>query len=386
MKLRNFMYATMIACAFASCSKDEVIEGGQEPAKGEGALTITLNTKATKANDATIKDVCVVLLNAHGTTVLRKVQSTGSGDVTFSDLEVGTVVKAAAFANLGTTVLTDDQILGVTPIALSVKDGLYDAEAIPMHGVQANTTTVLAGVENVANVQLVRDLAKVQLTGVTLDMNGSVDGEAYQTDFTAGNVALTLKNVAINSAAQAVTYSGVGTTYTAATAWVGGMKPWTWAKKNVSNTDQLVAYNISSSAESVDQVIGTVGKVDAQAITLDKDFIYYVIPNEVKAQPTILTLNADFKITNGVKNGVAINDQTFNAYYNIEIGAINGDFDTVDGGNAYTSNTGIKANKFYDIKAIVVGNGDGSEGNRPTLVVKMSVKDWDKVSQSSVVK
>ncbi|RHR48096.1 hypothetical protein [Parabacteroides sp. AF17-28] len=386
MKLRNFMYATMIACAFASCSKDEVIEGGQEPAKGEGALTITLNTKATKANDATIKDVCVVLLNADGTTVLRKVQSTGSGDVTFSDLEVGTVVKAAAFANLGTTVLTDDQILGVTPIALSVKDGLYDAEAIPMHGVQANTTTVLAGVENVANVQLVRDLAKVQLTGVTLDMNGSVDGEAYQTDFTAGNVALTLKNVAINSAAQAVTYSGVGTTYTAATAWVGGMKPWTWAKKNVSNTDQLVAYNISSSAESVDQVIGTVGKVDAQAITLDKDFIYYVIPNEVKAQPTILTLNADFKITNGVKNGVAINDQTFNAYYNIEIGAINGDFDTVDGGNAYTSNTGIKANKFYDIKAIVVGNGDGSEGNRPTLVVKMSVKDWDKVSQSSVVK
>lgn len=313
MKLRNFMYATMIACAFASCSKDEVIEGGQEPAKGEGALTITLNTKATKANDATIKDVCVVLLNADGTTVLRKVQSTGSGDVTFSDLEVGTVVKAAAFANLGTTVLTDDQILGVTPIALSVKDGLYDAEAIPMHGVQANTTTVLAGVENVANVQLVRDLAKVQLTGVTLDMNGSVDGEAYQTDFTAGNVALTLKNVAINSAAQAVTYSGVGTTYTAATAWVGGMKPWTWAKKNVSNTDQLVAYNISSSAESVDQVIGTVGKVDAQAITLDKDFIYYVIPNEVKAQPTILTLNADFKITNGVKNGVAINDQTFNA-------------------------------------------------------------------------
>ena len=229
-------------------------------------------------------------------------------------------------------------------------------------------------------------MAKVQLTGVTLDMNGSVDGEAYQTDFTAGNVALTLKNVAINSAAQAVTYSGVGTTYTAATAWVGGMKPWTWAKKNVSNTDQLVAYNISSSAESVDQVIGTVGKVDAQAITLDKDFIYYVIPNEVKAQPTILTLNADFKITNGVKNGVAINDQTFNAYYNIEIGAINGDFDTVDGGNAYTSNTGIKANKFYDIKAIVVGNGDGSEGNRPTLVVKMSVKDWDKVSQSSVVK
>ena len=44
MKLRNLMYATMIACAFASCSKDDVIDNGPDPvAKGDSAFTIVVN-------------------------------------------------------------------------------------------------------------------------------------------------------------------------------------------------------------------------------------------------------------------------------------------------------------------------------------------------------
>ena len=51
MKLRNLMYATMIACAFASCSNDDVIENGPD-AKGDASLTIDLGVKSTKADIA----------------------------------------------------------------------------------------------------------------------------------------------------------------------------------------------------------------------------------------------------------------------------------------------------------------------------------------------
>lgn len=38
MKLRNLMYATMIACAFASCSNDDVPTPDQGGANAEGTV------------------------------------------------------------------------------------------------------------------------------------------------------------------------------------------------------------------------------------------------------------------------------------------------------------------------------------------------------------
>lgn len=386
MKLKNFMFATMIACAFASCSEDDVIDNGPDT-KGDTSFTVSLTAKSTKATNAgaddNMQNVNVVLLNADGDAVVRKVYlPDATASYTFNDLEVGTVVKAAAFANFGRA-LDDDEILGKTPIQLSVENGLYAADQIPMHGAAAATVSVAAGSSTA--VELVRDLAKVELTGVALDMNGSQNGKAYQTDFTAGKVTFKLKSAAINSAAESVTFSGLGTAYSTPTAWVGGMSPWTWAKKSVSNTTQLAAYSISASSDAVTQDIAT-GDTDIKKIAMDKDkFVYYVIPNTVATQPTVLTLNADFAIKGGVKNGVNINDQTYNAFYNIEIGQGNSNFDTVDGNGNYTEGSGIVANKHYKIQATVVGNGDGETGSRPTLVVAMTVADWDVVDQGAVV-
>ena len=44
MKLRNLMYATMIACAFASCSNDDVPtpDNGNPDAQGGTSLTVSL--------------------------------------------------------------------------------------------------------------------------------------------------------------------------------------------------------------------------------------------------------------------------------------------------------------------------------------------------------
>ena len=69
MKLRNLMYATMIACAFASCSKDDVIPGTDPVAEGDASLEIKIESPAlTKATvfegktDATISSLKVYVL------------------------------------------------------------------------------------------------------------------------------------------------------------------------------------------------------------------------------------------------------------------------------------------------------------------------------------
>ena len=53
MKLRNLMYATMIACAFASCSNDDVPtpDNGNPDAEGGTSLTVKFDKAAdTKAS------------------------------------------------------------------------------------------------------------------------------------------------------------------------------------------------------------------------------------------------------------------------------------------------------------------------------------------------
>lgn len=51
----------MIACAFASCSNDDVIENGPD-AKGDASLTIDLGVKSTKADIAAGTETAVMIL------------------------------------------------------------------------------------------------------------------------------------------------------------------------------------------------------------------------------------------------------------------------------------------------------------------------------------
>ena len=71
MKLRNLMYATMIACAFASCSKDE---DGIDNGGGQGNADATLSvkvltsgvTKAADDDEAAIKSLSAYIFDATG--------------------------------------------------------------------------------------------------------------------------------------------------------------------------------------------------------------------------------------------------------------------------------------------------------------------------------
>ena len=60
MKLRNLLYATMVACAFASCSNDDdPIDngGGNETPNAEAVLEVKVATPALTKADVTDKTI-----------------------------------------------------------------------------------------------------------------------------------------------------------------------------------------------------------------------------------------------------------------------------------------------------------------------------------------
>ena len=78
MKLRNFMYVTMIACAFASCSNDDVPtpDQGDPSAEGDAVLAVRVaGLNVTKSasftedeTDATISSLHVYVFSQNGNT------------------------------------------------------------------------------------------------------------------------------------------------------------------------------------------------------------------------------------------------------------------------------------------------------------------------------
>lgn len=68
MKLRNLMYATMIACAFASCSNDDVPtpDNGNPDAQGGTSLTVKFDKAADTKASGDITSLSMLVFNADG--------------------------------------------------------------------------------------------------------------------------------------------------------------------------------------------------------------------------------------------------------------------------------------------------------------------------------
>lgn len=405
MKLRNLMYATMIACAFASCSKDEVIDNGPDPvAKGDASLTIKIDTKGTKAagDDATIKELAVFLYKVTGETkTLAGQQYVGigsyneDGQIVFEDLTVGDTYMCVGFANLGS--VSKEQAAGTSPLGLTIAEGLYAADGIPMHGVSANVE--ISATENVATIKLTRDLAKVELTAVTLNMNYlNEDGSRFG-DYTKGTAKFTFNSASINAAVQAgsYTYSNAGTyTYFMAEnpVYVGGLTGWSWNKgegTSYSNAVVLSGYEISGS--NLAEATQTIGTPAAGASDDDKKayaaqpvakpaVVFYVLPNP-EANNTTLTLKGTMQLINASTESQSNINNTVTGYYNIRVG----EGATVNEGSGFSyDGTGVHANDYFKIQAIVVGTGSGLGGDKPKLIVKTTVNAWNEISQVTPVK
>lgn len=400
MKLRNFMYATMIACAFASCSNDDVIENGPD-AKGDASLTIKIDTKGTKAygsGDETINELAVFLYKVTGEESQTKTlagheyvaSNYNNGQIVFEGLTAGDKYMCVGFANLGN--VSEAQATGTNPILLSISEGLYEATDVPMHGI-STVVTIKANEDTEATINLYRDLAKVELESVVLNMNYVLDGERYG-DYSAGTAKFQFLSASVNSAAQATSYkysnAGTVTDFTNATTFVGGLgNTWKWGE--LTNTGSAITgYKIAptSALAEATQLIGdkdaaTENKdgYDAKTVAKPSSVVFYVLPNTTADDKTTLTLEGKMTLENAVKGQQTINN-VVTGFYNIEIGK---DANAAEG-SSYEAGSGVHANDYFKISVIVVGTGDGVGGEQPKLIVKTTVAKWNEISQTTPVK
>ncbi|WP_298549932.1 hypothetical protein [uncultured Parabacteroides sp.] len=385
MKLRNLMYATMIACAFASCSKDEVIDNGPD-AKGDASLTIDLGVKSTKAinieagSETAVNDINIFLLEQGTDKVINRVHLT-SGiaseyTYTFDNLEVGQKLYCVGYANFG----KEMESVPVSEV-INVTNNIGGTN-LPMHGLSTDVTIETG--ENNTTLTLVRDLARVELVKLTLDMNQ----QGSENAFTAGTFKFDFISASVNRAPKSstVTFAKRGESsarsYAVGDDFVGGLTDWTW--KSLTNDETQSSYKVADETES--WAIYTINTTETEVtVTKPSSIVFYVLPNEAtksgetysNTNPTAFTLNGTMKVEGAVRDGQTINN-TYNSFYNIEIGKEG----TITG---QVAGAGILPNKNYKISLAVAGIGGGVGGERPTLKVKTVVEDWDDVTQVAPV-
>ena len=400
MKLRNLMYATMIACAFASCSKDDVIDGGQEPVNGETSLKINVGvrTKGVVATvddpETTINNLNVFVIAADGTVLdnrfLSNTELNASGATTtveFTGLTPQNGIYCIGFANIGEVAkeaLTTAKILAVPA-------NVDDATDLPMHGISGtgdltpNTTTTLT-------IDLVRDLARVELNKITMQMK--YDQGEFQGDFlnaTAGTVKFDFVSATINHAATSYSYviattSGYSSTATLGTTFGGGLTGWTWndGTADFSNTGSAITEYAKSGSDyftTATQNLATASYKEEIVTAGASKAVFYVLP----AAKTVLTLNGTMTL-NGIKksDGTTVLNEALNSYFNVEIGKTG--TVTPETGVDYTPGSGIVPNMNYVIDVVLIGKGSLIDGGRPTLIVNTTVKAMSKVTQVAPVK
>ena len=222
------MYATMIACAFASCSKDDVIDNGPD-AKGDASLTIDLGVKSTKADiaadsETAVNNINIFLLEQETDKVVSRVYLTSEikseYTYTFDNLEVGQKLYCVGFANFSKemTSVPTSEVINVS--------GNIEGTSLPMHGLSTDVT-ITAG-DNVTTLTLVRDLARVELVDLTLDMSQQGDENA----FTAGTFKFDFISASVNMAPESstVTFAKRGEnserSYAVGDKFVGGLTGW----------------------------------------------------------------------------------------------------------------------------------------------------------------
>lgn len=102
MKLRNLMYATMIACAFASCSNDDVVPAPDQGGVNNDGTTLSLQIEApalTKADDVQINSLSMLVFDING-----QLEAIGKkeGEYTTEQVTVkGGTKKVMVLANVG---------------------------------------------------------------------------------------------------------------------------------------------------------------------------------------------------------------------------------------------------------------------------------------------
>lgn len=389
MKLRNLMYATMIACAFASCSKDEVIDNGpdQPDAKGDAALTIVVNaektgTKALKPekseltleNETTIKTLTLVVFNSngaylgHGTSDNEKVAVTGLQPQAIKFM----VFANMNIANISTLTATD---IFSKALPLDATKGFVAADGLPMASSLIDVTLVSGNnyygyeesemtdpaekgkFEVGKPLSLSRNVARVDLEAVKLDMARS--------DYASGTATFQYLGASIKNAADNAYTSGL------VDATAG----------HVSGTTETYSFYqdmVTNPADATSQTDFTL--TTATDVPAEKAY-YYVLANTQQgegATPTELIVKGKFSLTNAKKTG---SDATYTLAERESV------YPIVIGVTGMKTPVNIEKNKVYQITLLVAGPGkfEGGEGDPANFYVKTTVAKWEEVQQIAPV-
>ena len=206
MKLRNLLFGTMIACAFAACSnEDDPIVGPDQPQTGENNATLTISVKnvarsLTKAaaegtqteNEAKITNLTVALYDAETGALVASTSDIANEDaaadndeVQFAGLTEGAQLRAIAFANMPEISLAGTTIDNFVSPVYTMPAAGFAENYLPMSSGLSDLFTLQAGKnyygynktqEEGVNIlvaeplYLIRNVARIDFKGLSLDM------------------------------------------------------------------------------------------------------------------------------------------------------------------------------------------------------------------------
>lgn len=384
MKLRNLMYATMIACAFASCSNDDVIPAPEQGAEGTFLDILIKDPVLTKANpdESDIKTLTAVVFDASGKIEAIETANQGKGTnsrkVALTPGEKSVIMIAnytlPQTVKVGDTyaaleALTNTRIEEVDEKGFSMSSKVYKNITI-----ETNKTTYLGyanedgsgnsiyETEDPEGVKLYRNVAKVVLKSVTLtnekgDFKNMSNPNLKIEDVFILNAKATTKLVA----SDADKFKHWAPTQSDVATLLGGVAKddsWNNTDKFLLGSEWDVCADLKTNVKAT--TIGFKGDEIFESTDAFKDAPFYVYENgseefETGAAKTLLVIKGAV-IYDSFVNGETTRVEVPNRYYTIAVGrtGFEDGFVSPDKNFPYANRSalginGASANKAYDV-------------------------------------
>lgn len=430
MKLRNLLYATMIACAFASCSNDDdpIDNGGGNNENPDATLSVRYETPViaksgnTAGNDNTIESLNVYVFN--GTTANATLEVVGtlsaestneSKDIKVSAGDKSIVVVANATPAMRATSTLQDLYNATKEFGETEKNGTISMNsrtyvvsviagktnylgytaAEAANGVYLIPTSTTGGDLNNTAVKLYRNVAKINLQKISVSTVGSNN--------TYSNAKFILSDVFVLHAGKMTKIVGGAspwnsTEVTTDQSWLNGPSNTDYAGWVKTVTDWLAA-NPGNSAKKPYLTTGYAGDLSpfkavpfnlqtiadgvtypTQGETTTSIDYFYAYENTTSTH-TLLVVKGKF-----VYGENAVEANFPERYYSVSVGHDGMGTVTSPTGGITRSDEGVLRNMQYNIALTVKGPGwetpFGPDGGENTaLDVKVEVVDFSHVSQ-----
>lgn len=437
MKLRNLLYATMIACAFASCSNDDdpIDNGGGNNANTDATLSVKYETPVitrsgnTEGEDNTIASLNVYVFN--GTAATAKLEAIGTLSagttnesknikVSAGDKSIVVVANAAPEMTVNTSTLQNlydaKKEFGTTEKngTISMNSRTYVVSVIAgetnylgytkdqvADGIYLIPTNATGGDLEGAAVKLYRNVAKINLQKI------SVNTEQSKNEYS--NAKFILSDVFVlhagkmtkvvgganpwNSTEVKVEQSWLnGPENTTYAEWVTTIAEWlkTQPSGAVSKKPYLTEGYVGNLAPF--QIASPISKVITEGNTYPEQeagetssIDYFYAYENTTATHTLLVVKGKF-----VYGENAVDDNFPERYYSISVGQEGMGTVNPPVGASARRESGVLRNMQYNIALTIQGPGwetpfgpDGSENT--ALDVKVEVVDFSYVSQEVTI-